>query len=421
MRSSLYVQVARRLIIVVSLSALLIGVLVYYWEMHQVDREVLRLALIESRVINEHHADRILTMDSTLYDTLAPLVEAMVADQFLLVDIYDLNGAHIATAERPGDKSVRALIEPRQHRFPLDGSLHFQRFRLQQRLFIQVLLPLRGTRGEMAGYIEGVYEVEALTRDRLIGQVWHSVALVFAVSVILALAFYPVVINFNRRLHRYSRDLLDSNVQLMQVLGNAVAARDDVTNSHNYRVTLSAIRLAQSVGLEKDQIRDLIAGAFLHDVGKIGVPDAVLRKPGSLDADEISQMRRHVDLGLAIIDQSSWLAGAKDVIECHHERFDGSGYPQGLRGEQIPVTARIFAVVDVFDALITRRPYKQAMSFDQTMAQLAAGRGSHFDPRILDLFTRIAESLYHEYQQADLADLEQTLAASIRQYFVVRV
>jgi HD-GYP domain-containing protein (c-di-GMP phosphodiesterase class II) len=164
-------------------------------------------------------------------------------------------------------------------------------------------------------------------------------------------------------------------------------------------------------------MRDLIAGAFLHDVGKIGVGDAILLKPGPLDDAEFEQMKRHVTLGVEILTKSKWLLRARDVVEFHHERYDGSGYPKGLAGAEIPLLARIFAVVDVFDALVSKRPYKDALAFDVAMVGIREGAGSLFDPDLVTTFEGIAGALYHETRDVPGTEVEARLQQQISRYF----
>ena len=204
----------------------------------------------------------------------------------------------------------------------------------------------------------------------------------------------------------------------MEVLGSAIAARDTTTNSHNYRVTIYAVRLAESLKLRETQIRDLMAGSFLHDVGKIGINDAILRKPGALNEEETKLMRQHVNLGLTIVEKAQWTRAARDIIEFHHERYDGQGYAQGLAGQEIPLTARIFSIVDVFDALTSSRPYKKAFHFKKAMEILNQERGLHFDPQILDVFSAIAQNLHETIRCTDDQGLEQMLTELENRYFL---
>jgi HD-GYP domain-containing protein (c-di-GMP phosphodiesterase class II) len=198
-----------------------------------------------------------------------------------------------------------------------------------------------------------------------------------------------------------SLSLLDSQLETLKLLGSAIAQRDSDTDAHNYRVTIMSVRIAEAMGLASEEIRTLIKGAFLHDVGKIGISDNILLKPGKLDDDEYTIMKTHVDHGVSIVENSHWLSDALSVVGYHHEKVSGEGYPHKHQGMDIPVIARIFAISDVFDALISKRPYKDPVPFDETMNVLEEGRGTHFDPEILDAFEGIAQLLFDELAGQD--------------------
>ncbi|TCT26129.1 response regulator [Thermomonas haemolytica] len=195
-------------------------------------------------------------------------------------------------------------------------------------------------------------------------------------------------------------ELRDSRLQIVQMLGRAAEYKDNETGMHVIRMSHYAQRLALAAGCGQAWADDLLNAAPMHDVGKIGIPDAVLRKPGPLDAEEWEIMRRHPQIGAEIIGEhpSGVLRLARLVALAHHEKWDGSGYPAGLSGEAIPLEARIVAIADVFDALTSRRPYKQAWSFEQALEHLRQQAGRHFDPALVECFLPLAPAL-HEIQQ----------------------
>jgi HD-GYP domain-containing protein (c-di-GMP phosphodiesterase class II) len=240
-----------------------------------------------------------------------------------------------------------------------------------------------------------------------------------AILIVLATSglLYPVILHLVRKLTVFSRDLLDANLEALSLLASTIAKRDSDTDVHNFRVTLYSVRLAEALQLPNSVIQTLIKGAFLHDVGKIGIRDTILLKPGGLDAEEFSLMKDHVQHGMDIISSSIWLSDAAQVVGSHHEKFDGSGYPQGTTGETIPLLARIFAIADVFDALTSKRPYKEPLSCEASIAVLQQGRCSHFDPIILDAFMVIAQDLYRTYAGRDDPGLRDELRAVITTYF----
>lgn len=240
----------------------------------------------------------------------------------------------------------------------------------------------------------------------------NSMVIVLLTTAVL----YPVILRLTRRITRFSVQLLDANMDTLETLGSAIAKRDSDTNAHNYRVSIYAARIGEEMGLPARAMRTLIKGAFLHDVGKIGIPDDILLKPGKLDDDEFEIMKTHVEQGRDIIQRSKWLRDALEVVRFHHEKITGKGYPDGLSGEGIPVTARIFAIADVFDALTSKRPYKDAWSFDKAMEIMEEGKGSHFDPDLLDAFARISKPLYDRFGGKEEI-FQKELSEIITKYF----
>ncbi|MVN85352.1 GAF domain-containing protein [Deinococcus sp. HMF7620] len=177
----------------------------------------------------------------------------------------------------------------------------------------------------------------------------------------------------------------------LRALGRVLESRDDETYGHTDRVTTLALALGQALGLDEQQLQHLRWGAYLHDIGKVGVHDQLLRKPGPLDDQERQAMQRHVVLGDEMLREEVFVPReVREVIRFHHERWDGAGYPDGLAGEQIPLLARVFSVVDVYDALLSERPYKPAWSSADAQAQLRAG--TQFDPSIVATFLALLSS-----------------------------
>lgn len=167
--------------------------------------------------------------------------------------------------------------------------------------------------------------------------------------------------------------------------------RDHVTDEHTRRVADLTVSLARRMGVAEADLDHVRRGALLHDIGKMGIPDSILQKTGVLTAEELVIMRTHPEKAHNILSQIDYLSPCLDIPYCHHEKWDGSGYPRGLRGEQIPLTARIFAVVDVYDALTSDRPYRKAWSRDSTLAYLRQQSGQHFFPEAVTAFLALAE------------------------------
>lgn len=195
-------------------------------------------------------------------------------------------------------------------------------------------------------------------------------------------------------------DILYSNYRAtLHALAKALEARDVETHGHSERVVAYCLTLGTQLGLNQRELIILEQGALLHDIGKIGVRDSILLKRGPLTDDQWVEMRAHIDHGLAIIDGVDFLSGARAVVGQHHEKFDGSGYPNRLSCESIHLHARIFAVADAFDALTSDRPYRAGRPYAQACEEIVASAGTHFDPKVVDAFLKIPEAHLAEIRQ----------------------
>jgi len=210
---------------------------------------------------------------------------------------------------------------------------------------------------------------------------------------------------------------LEYNITIARTLGKAASLRDQETETHNLRVSYVSSLLGSKQNFSKSKLQALMKGAFLHDIGKIGIPDSILLKNGKLDESEWKIMKLHPTLGNEFIDSLPWFNDAKDVILYHHEKFDGSGYPKGLKGDDIPINARIFAVIDVFDALVTKRPYKDSMSMTDALKIIKDERNTHFDPDIVDLFCENIENIYKDVYQSSEENLQLLLIEQRKNIF----
>jgi putative nucleotidyltransferase with HDIG domain len=211
--------------------------------------------------------------------------------------------------------------------------------------------------------------------------------------------------HLEERVSKQTRKLQDQSQRLAQMLErlfvtykatlNALQAaldvRDQSAPGHCKRVSKLAVQLAKRMGFSGDDLVNIEHGALLHDIGKLGIPDAILMKPGPLSLQEREEMEQHPEIGCQIVGDIDFLRGALPIIRHHHEHYDGSGYPSGLEGQAIPILARIFAVVDAYDAQTNQRPYNTVRSNQSTLAELCANRGSLFDPHVVDEFYSMME------------------------------
>ncbi len=190
-------------------------------------------------------------------------------------------------------------------------------------------------------------------------------------------------------LHQSQMDLINAYDNTLEGWAKALELRDKETEGHSERVTNLTLKFAEALGVQGEALVNIRRGALLHDIGKMGVPDAILRKPGALDEHERRIMEQHPQNAYNMLKHIDYLQAALEIPYCHHEKWDGTGYPRGLKGEAIPLSARMFAIVDVFDALTSDRPYRKAIAIEDAAAYLKAYSGSHFDPGIVDTFMRV--------------------------------
>ncbi|EED35200.1 response regulator receiver modulated metal dependent phosphohydrolase [Luminiphilus syltensis NOR5-1B] len=221
------------------------------------------------------------------------------------------------------------------------------------------------------------------------------------------LATHLALSNQNRELDRKVREKTDeinqTRLAIIQRLGRAAEFKDDDTGLHVIRMSNFSRILGVAAGMSEADAEMLLQAAPMHDIGKIGTPDSVLKKPGKLDEDEWVEMQRHVEIGAEIIgdDDSELLQMARTVALTHHERWDGKGYPKGLRGEEIPLVGRIVAVADVFDALTSVRPYKKGWSVEETVKMIEDNAGSQFDPDLVKLLPEVLDQFLEVKKQYD--------------------
>jgi len=195
------------------------------------------------------------------------------------------------------------------------------------------------------------------------------------------------------------RELERSYDMTLEALGDALDLKDAETEGHSRRVTAFTIAIAKNMGLPQEQIPTIARGAFLHDIGKLAIPDAILRKPAKLTPDEMSIMQEHCYKGYQIVKKIPFLADACDIIYSHQERYDGTGYPRGLKGKEIPLGARIFSVADTLDAITVDRVYRPKQTYQAAREEIKRWSGRQFDPDVVNAFLEMPEKLWEDLRK----------------------
>ncbi len=345
---------------------------------------------------------------------------AIAGGLFDIAEIYDANGNKLAESLTAEGDAVESLLP--QHGAPRYTAASYESLKPSADLWLlRVFIPLRNSatdpKAAITGYFEGVRVIPAWQQEQIFSNSLAMALMVGLASLLCGAALYPVVVHLSADNARKAREVLESHIAMMEAMGRAIAKRDSDTGAHNYRVAWIASRIGEQLNLKSDAMQALIVGSFLHDVGKIGIPDAILLKPGRLDDAEMTIMRTHVAQGENIVGGIDWLEGAHAVVAAHHEKWNGDGYPRGLGAQAIPLAARIFAVADVFDALCSKRPYKEPMDFDAAMAILEKETGSHFDPDVMVAFQSIARKTFDRLSNTSEDEARMLMEERVRVHF----
>lgn len=402
----------RTLPVALALSA--VAATLSYWHTREVAQDGDRTLLIREaqRALSDSSADRPGEASPALPDQVA---RRLIGGSFIVAQAYSSSGEMLVESVRPGYETVPQTLASLSHVTPTVAAARDQPM-VMGRQALRIVVPTTSMLGAAAGHLEAIYVV----RDEDVARYRDGAtmaAIIAAMAVLLcAAALAPLMTTLTQRQYRWACSLLGAHLSILEAFGRAIARRDSDTGLHNYRVSWIAARIGEEAGLSAPQLRNLIAGAFLHDVGKIGVPDAILLKPGPLDAREREMMQAHVEIGTYIVGSVGFL-GARDVIAGHHEKWDGTGYPHHLAGEAIPVAARIFCIADVYDALRAKRPYKPAYDLARTMDIMRVERGKHFDPALLAIFERLVAECEAKVINADEEQVIELMRQMTERHF----
>ena len=338
---------------------ILTGIIVAFIEFRRVDKHIADIAIRQSQKLTDQyivfHNKRTSSSNIKLQQAIQSNLDH---DLFISIELLDENLVMVANEviRNSLDPSIDLMKKFKQ--FEMEDKIEYQVVLYKGQVFIKVMVPIKDSLHQNPiGHFQGVYHLPADQMASIKQQSYSAIVLSLLVTIFTTLFIYPVVYRLYKKLLQRSHEAITANIDILKSLGSAVAQRDSDTNVHNFRVTYITVKFAEQLGLSVESIRSLIKGAFLHDVGKIGISDVILLKPGKLTREEFEIMKKHVQIGADIIHSSNWLHDALDIILYHHERYDGSGYPAGLKGAETPLFARVFAIVDVFDALLSHRPY----------------------------------------------------------------
>lgn len=398
------------------------GITVAFVEFQRVDNYVAGIAVKESQKLAAHYIDyNTNRTPSSLAILQQAIRNSLDHDLFISIEFLDQNIAKITSEILQFSVHQSDSLLNKFKPFKMTGEVEHQIVMFNGQIYIRIMVPIHDrTKQDVIGHFQGVYHLHDEQLTTIKRQSYYAILMALLVAISTTVFIYPVVYKLYKQLIIRSSEVITANTDILKSLGSAIAQRDSDTNAHNYRVTYNSVRLAEKLGKKPSMIRSLIKGAFLHDVGKIGISDSILLKPDQLTPEEFETMKKHVLIGADIILNINWLQDALDIISFHHERYDGTGYLTGLKEKKIPEVARIFAIADVFDALLTHRPYKQPFTFATTMSILRAGSGTHFDPVFLTIFEQIAPTLYADiYVEENEERQNDQLDQVLKKYFTL--
>lgn len=413
-------KIALRIASITLAQVLVVSPIAWFMAREHEEEESVVLAVEESRRFM--HNNPIVVTDADAVARAQKIVNTSIGGLFEVAEIYTTNGRKLAKAMTPEGGGIEKLLA--EHPTPSSQSSPYESVTLPDgswalRVFVPLLVEGAPKGQEVAGYFEGVRVIPEWRVEQIRHTAYGIAAMTALASLLCGLMIFPAVVYLSTENEHKARRILDSHLAMMNAMGRAVAKRDSDTGAHNYRVAYIAVRIGECLGLSRPDMEALIIGSYLHDVGKIAIPDAILLKPGRLDDEEMAIMRTHVVQGEHIVEGISWLASAAVVVAGHHEKWDGSGYPRRLQGEEIPFGARIFAVADVFDALCSKRPYKDPMDFDSAFGIIKRDSGSHFDPKVVAVFETLARELYDQLVGASEEACLALIEAKVSQHFEV--
>lgn len=334
-------------------------------------------------------------------------------------------------------KALRSLLEKEGYRLSfsrrVDEALRLARKYEPDLILIDMMLPglgayavCRKIRSDVNLQDVPILLIDSLAdrHDRLIGlgagaddfisRPFDEIGLLARLRMITRLNRFRILREEHAQLEKALFDLRYAYDATIEGWVQALDLRDKESEGHTRRVTDMTVQLGRSIGIDEEAIGHYRRGALLHDIGKLGIPDSILHKQGPLSEEELKILRLHPEYSFQWLSRIEYLRPALDIPYCHHEKWDGSGYPSGLRGEEIPFAARLFAVVDVWDALLSARPYKEAWSIEKACEYLVSQKSIHFDPWLVDVFL---EKFVYSVEDKSRKAIPSLKTRTIRPYF----
>lgn len=336
---------------------------------------------------------------------------------FIEAELYSKDQQLLHARTRANGKAIQARFSEKDVELPLTGSASGDWIISDKRIYLAFALPLMDIHNEdPIGYLKGVYRLSLDDTRCVVWRIMLSCLLVAGAVLLCGLLIYPGLLLFQNHLIKNSTELNRANNFLLIKLGAALAKNNGFEAGHHSRLMIYGIRLAEQQKLPRAQIRGFIQGACLYQVGTLAEdPQALLEQPKS-DKKKRAALQQYSKRTVSQIKRYRWLHSGLDVVRCHREHYDGSGYPAGLSHEKVPLSARIFAIVEAFDSLSSPRPGHKPVELETALQMLEQQSGTHFDPVLLSAFIEMAPKLYEALINLDDARLERELGSVLKRY-----
>jgi len=410
LKKEIHLLLIRRISAISFLATLVVIAAICFLEFNKIETTLLRNAEKEAHIFLPLFTDKTAGTSPDFSETLSQtsFLNATLLNPAKEVFFEFHRDGMSESSKAPGEADIGPVYGSEA-----EGSWTF----IGREIVLDAVLPVTSGPDETpVGYIEGRYLSDRTDTRAIALQILYSCLFGVGGVVLCALLMYPGLVLLHNRLITNSADLNRANNFLLKNLGSALAKSDVGSLHHNYRVLIFGVRLAEKLKLNRARIQSFIKGVCLHDIGMLDMDRETLMKPGPLDAKERKRMQEHVKRGVALIKPYRWLKDTRDLIRSHHEKYDGSGYPAGLSHDKIALEARIFAIVDAFDAMTSKRPYRQAGQLNSVIEALELESAAHFDPVLLAAFIEIAPQLLEIIEKLDGPALEREVNGVLKKY-----
>ena len=410
--NSLYIFIVR-IMAILFLSTIVWSIVIFYYYEYTISKEIKKFMMEEK----EDFLARIKTVDFIKKgDNYAILISELTndfkKDNIDFIGLYNFDGSTLFEIENKKNSKIINSIIDEEDKYNLHN---------EHKLIIindyNAYLYIKAKIDSQNYYLNMLIKLDDNKLEVIKNDVYFTLFVVFITIFIVVISILPIVYSQYKKLLSMKNKLISSNIDTLKLLGNVIAKRDSDTIEHNYRVTYYSVKVAESMNKNRFFIEELIKGAFLHDIGKIAISDNILLKPAKLNFNEFELMKTHVLHGIDMVKNVPWLQNSMKVILNHHEKVDGSGYPNRKYGDDIPLEARIFAICDVFDALTSKRPYKESFSIDESIKIIKNDIGIHFDSEIVIYFEDICKVMYEEIDGKNIKELEVVFNNTLKPYF----